>query len=44
MKSVDWVYDGMQIGLGTIAGVLPSNETAFNYGVHIFGVSYAIGF
>lgn len=44
MKSADWVYDGMQIGAGTIAGVLPSNETAFNYGVHIFGVSYVIGF
>ena len=25
MKASDWVYDGMQIGAGTIAGVLPSN-------------------
>jgi MtrB/PioB family decaheme-associated outer membrane protein len=44
MTSSDWVYAGMQIGLGTIAGVLPSNEQAFNYKVSVFGVSYLLTF
>ena len=44
MKSYDWVYDGMQIGAGTIAGVLPTNETAFNYSVNVVGVSYILSF
>ncbi len=44
MKASDWVYDGMQIGAGTIAGVLPSNETPFNYTVNVVGVSYILSF
>jgi len=44
MRSADWMYDGMQIGAGTIAGVLPSMETPFKYGVHVIGVSYVIAF
>ena len=44
MRSVDWTYDGMQIGTTTLSGVLPTNETAFNFGVHVFGVAYVIGF
>ena len=44
MRSADWMYDGMQIGAGTISGVLPSMETPFNYGVHVIGVSYLIAF
>ena len=37
MRSVDWAYDGMQIGDGSPSGVLPTNETPFNYGVHVVG-------
>ena len=44
MKSSDWAYDGMQTGLGTIAGVLPTNEQAFNYNVNIIGASYIVTF
>lgn len=44
MKSSDWVYDGMQIGAGTIAGVLPTNEQAFNYSINVLGVSYIFSF
>ena len=44
MRSADWMFDGMQIGAGTISGVLPSMETPFNYGVHVIGVSYLIAF
>jgi hypothetical protein len=44
MRSADWMYDGMQIGSGTLSGVLPSLETPFNYGVHVIGVSYLIAF
>jgi MtrB/PioB family decaheme-associated outer membrane protein len=44
MKASDWVYDGMQIGAGTIAGVLPSNEQGFNYTVNVVGVSYILSF
>jgi MtrB/PioB family decaheme-associated outer membrane protein len=44
MTSSDWVYAGMQIGLGTIAGVLPSNEQAFNYKVSVVAVSYFLTF
>ena len=44
MTSNDWVYEGMQLGLGTPSGVLPTNEQAFNYSVHVFGVSYVIAF
>jgi hypothetical protein len=44
MTSNDWVYEGMQMGLGTPSGVLPTNEQAFNYTVHVLGVSYVITF
>ena len=44
MRSADWAYDGMQIGIGTPSGVLPTQETPFNYGVHVIGVSYVITF
>ncbi len=44
MRSADWVYDGMQIGAGTPSGVLPTNETPFNYDVHVVAVSYIIAF
>jgi hypothetical protein len=44
MRSADWAYDGMQIGNGTPSGVLPTQETPFNYGVHVIGVSYVIAF
>ena len=44
LRSADWAYDGMQIGDGTPSGVLPTNETPFNYGVHVVGVSYVIAF
>ena len=44
MRSADWAYDGMQIGSGTPSGVLPTQETPFNYGVHVIGVSYVIAF
>ena len=32
------------MGTGAVAGVLPSNETPSNCGVHVVGVSYGIGF
>ncbi len=44
MTSADWMYEGMQIGLGTPSGVLPTNEQAFNYTVNVIGASYVIGF
>jgi MtrB/PioB family decaheme-associated outer membrane protein len=44
MKSSDWIYDGLQTGAGTVSGVLPTNEQAFNYNVHMFGVSYVMTF
>jgi hypothetical protein len=44
MTSADWMYEGMQIGLGTIAGVLPTNEQAFKYTVNIIGLSYLLVF
>ena len=44
MRSADWVYDGMQIGAGTLSGVLPTNEQPFNYGVHILGFSWVVNF
>jgi len=43
-SSADWAYDGMQMGMGTPSGVLPTNEQPFNYGVHVFGVSWAVTF
>jgi MtrB/PioB family decaheme-associated outer membrane protein len=44
MRSSDWQYDGLQTGTGTVSGVLPTNEQAFNYNVHMFGVSYVMTF
>lgn len=44
MNSADWVYEGMQIGLGTPSGVLPTNERAFKYSVNVFAVAYVLGF
>jgi MtrB/PioB family decaheme-associated outer membrane protein len=43
-NSADWVYEGMQMGLGTPSGVLPTNEQAFAYSVHVFAVSYVVRF
>lgn len=43
-NSADWVYEGMQMGLGTPSGVLPTNEQAFTYAVHVFAVSYVVTF
>ncbi len=42
MRSNDPAYEGMQ--LGSLSGVLPTNEQPFNYGVSIFGVSYILNF
>jgi hypothetical protein len=44
MRSADWVYDGMQIGAGTMSGVLPTNEQAFKYSVSVLGLSWLISF
>jgi len=44
MSSADWVYEGMQIGLGTPSGVLPTLEQPFNYNVSVIGASYVISF
>ena len=44
MSSSDYMYAGMQTGLGTIAGVLPSNEQPFNYRVNVVTLSYLVGF
>ncbi len=43
-NSADWIYEGMQMGLGTPSGVLPTNEQAFNFAVHVFAVSYIVRF
>ncbi len=43
-NSADWIYEGMQMGLGTPSGVLPTGEQAFNFGVHVFAVSYIVRF
>ncbi len=44
MTSADFAYEGMQIGPGTLSGVLPSNEQPFNYGVNAVGLSYVVTF
>ncbi len=44
MRSSDWVYEGMQLGAGTLSGVLPSNEQPFNYSVSVLSLSYVFGF
>ncbi|HXF80138.1 MAG TPA: MtrB/PioB family decaheme-associated outer membrane protein [Usitatibacter sp.] len=38
----DFAYDGMQYG--TLSGIIPTNEQAPNYRVHIVGVSYQYSF
>ncbi len=38
LRSTDYVYDGMQYG--TVSAVIPTNEQAFNYNVHVVGLSY----
>jgi MtrB/PioB family decaheme-associated outer membrane protein len=43
-NSADWLYEGTQMGLGTPSGVLPTNEQAFNFAVHVFAVSYIVRF
>jgi hypothetical protein len=42
MSSADWMYEGMQ--LGSLSGVLPSNEQPFAYNVSVIGVSYVFTF
>ena len=44
MTSSDWQYEGLQMGAGTLSGVLPTSEQPFNYNVHMFGVSYVMTF
>ena len=44
MRNIDWMYDGMGIGAGTVSNVLPSLEQPFNYGVNIVSVSYVMSF
>jgi hypothetical protein len=34
----------MQVGAGTLSGVLPPREQAFNYKLHMFGVSCVMTF
>src|SRR6185312_2364514 len=38
----DFAYDGMQYG--TLSGIIPTNEQAPNYRVHVVGVSYQYSF
>jgi MtrB/PioB family decaheme-associated outer membrane protein len=38
LRSTDYAFDGMQFG--TITSVIPTNEQAPNYKVHVIGVSY----
>jgi MtrB/PioB family decaheme-associated outer membrane protein len=38
LRSTDYAFDGMQFG--TITSVIPTNEQAPNYKVHVVGVSY----
>jgi MtrB/PioB family decaheme-associated outer membrane protein len=44
MTSSDWSYEGMQIGNGTLSGVLPTNEQPFNYKVHALSASFVVSF
>ncbi len=44
MGSADYAYEGMQIGIGTISGVLPTNEQPFNYKVNMVSASYVVTF
>ena len=38
LHSTDYAYEGMQYG--TITSVMPTNQTAPNYNVSVFGLSY----
>jgi MtrB/PioB family decaheme-associated outer membrane protein len=44
MNNVDWMYDGMQIGAGTVSNVLPTLEQPFNYNVHLVSLSFVMIF
>ena len=44
MDNADPMYEGMQIGAGTLSGVLPSLEQSFNHDVNVLGVSYILRF
>jgi hypothetical protein len=44
LTSADWMYEGMQTGIGTMSGVLPYNELPFNYNTNTFGISYIFSF
>ena len=44
MDNADPMYEGMQIGAGTLSGVLPSLEQSFNHDVSVLGVSYILRF
>ena len=42
MTSDDYAYEGVQIG--SISGVLPTNEQPFKYSVNVIGLSYVVTF
>lgn len=42
LRSNDYIYEGMQIG--SLRGVLPTNEKAPEYNIHSVGVSYIYSF
>jgi MtrB/PioB family decaheme-associated outer membrane protein len=44
MDNADPMYEGMQIGVGTPSGVLPSLEQSFNHDVNVLSVSYIMRF
>ncbi len=44
MASADYAFEGVQTGVGTISGVLPTNEQPFNYNVNMVSVSYTVAF
>jgi MtrB/PioB family decaheme-associated outer membrane protein len=44
MDNADPMYEGMQIGVGTPSGVLPSLEQSFNHDVSVLSVSYILRF
>lgn len=44
MKSDDFIYEPMQMGMGTVINHMPSMEKPFNYGVSSFGIAYIFNF
>ncbi len=42
MTSSDWIYEAIQTRIGTLSGVLPSNEQPFNYKVNAFALSHLV--